>query len=126
MRHRDVYNCWLEPSSFEPGWRKYLAGAEMHFGETVSAEEIAAAEPYAVILATGGIPVRPRSIPGIDGAQVIAAPDVILGGTVIENSDVIVVGSGLTGLEVTETLNSRGNRHVRQKLCVHVCAGSLR
>ena len=21
----DVYNCWLEPTTFEPGWRKYLA-----------------------------------------------------------------------------------------------------
>ena len=34
------------------------------------AEEIAARKPYAVVLATGGTPVRPRSIQGIDRENV--------------------------------------------------------
>ena len=101
-----------------------LAGAELHFGETLSAEEIAAAKPYAVIVATGGIPVRPRSIPGIDGAQVFAAPDVILGNAVIEGSDVVVVGSGLTGLEVTETLNDHGNRVTVVEMAPEIAPGA--
>ena len=101
-----------------------LAGVRLHFGETVSAEEIAAAKPYAVIVATGGIPVRPGSIRGIDGEQVIAAPDVILGSTVIENSDVVVVGSGLTGLEVTETLNDHGNRVTVAEMASEIAPGA--
>lgn len=86
-----------------------LRGVELHFGETLNAKEIAKENPFAVIFATGGIPVRPRSIPGIDAANVVTAVDVILGNVNIENSDVIVAGSGLTGLEVTETLNDNGN-----------------
>ena len=101
-----------------------LAGTEMHFGETVSAEEIAAAKPFAVVLATGGVPVRPHSIPGIDGERVVAAPDVILGKTVIENSDVVVVGSGLTGLEVTETLNEHGNRVTVVEMAPEIAPGA--
>ena len=87
-----------------------VSGVDIHFGETLSAEEIAAQGPYAVILATGGAPVRPKSIPGIELEQVVNATDVILGKVNIENSDVIVAGSGLTGLETTETLNDKGNR----------------
>ncbi|MBQ5952138.1 MAG: FAD-dependent oxidoreductase [Lachnospiraceae bacterium] len=100
------------------------AGATLHFGRTLSAEEIAAEDPYAVVLATGGIPVRPASIPGIDGSQVVTAADVLLGNVAIENSDVIVAGSGLTGLEVTETLNDRGNRVTVVEMADEIAPGA--
>lgn len=100
------------------------AGVELHFGETVSAEEIAVMQPYAVILATGGMPVRPQSISGIGSEHVVAAPDVILGRVIIENSDVIVAGSGLTGLEVTETLNDHGNRVTIVEMADEIAPGA--
>ena len=101
-----------------------VAGVQLHFGETISAEEIASAKPHAVILATGGIPVRPRSISGTSGEQVVTAPDVILGKVTIENSDVIVAGSGLTGLEVTETLNDYGNRVTIVEMAKEIAPGA--
>ena len=85
-------------------------GAKVFLGKELTAEEIKDKKPYAVICATGGTPLRPRSIPGIDRENVIAAPDLLLGKASIKNSKVAVIGSGMTGLETTEFLNENGNR----------------
>lgn len=87
-------------------------GGEIILGKAITAEEIKAMKPYAVIIATGGNPVRPGSIPGINNENVIAAPDVLLGNKVIKDSKVVVIGSGMTGLETTDFLNEAGN-HVK-------------
>ncbi len=86
------------------------AGAQIHLGTELSAEEIAARKPYAVVLATGGTPVRPRSIQGIERENVFTAPEIIHEQKVIRNSDVVIAGSGLTGLETAEILCADGNR----------------
>ncbi|MBE6827864.1 MAG: FAD-dependent oxidoreductase [Ruminococcaceae bacterium] len=85
------------------------AGIEIKTGIDASAEEIAAMKPDAVIVATGGTPIKPRSIKGIDSDNVVTAPDVLLGKAEIKNKKVAVIGSGLTGLETTEKLNELGN-----------------
>lgn len=85
------------------------AGIEIKTGIDASAEEIAAMKPDAVIVATGGAPIKPRSIKGIDSDNVVTAPDVLLGRTEIKDKKVAVIGSGLTGLETTEKLNELGN-----------------
>lgn len=85
-------------------------GVELHLGEEVTAEFICAQHPYAVIVATGGVPVVPSSIRGADKANVCTPPEIIHRRTVVENKNVVVVGSGLTGLETAEILNETGNR----------------
>lgn len=62
-----------------------------------------------VIVAAGGSPVRPKSIPGIDGANVYTAPQILTGEAEIRDKIVVVVGSGLTGLETSEKLCENGN-----------------
>ncbi len=84
-------------------------GIEVKFNTEATADMLAQMNPYAVILATGGLPVRPRSISGIDGENVFTAPEVLLEEKEIKNSRVAVIGSGLTGLETTEKLNENGN-----------------
>ncbi len=84
-------------------------GANVFLGKELSAEEIKAKDPFAVICATGGIPLRPRSIPGTDREDVIDAPDLLLGNKSVKDSKVVVIGSGMTGLETTEFLNENGN-----------------
>lgn len=86
-----------------------LDGAKIELGKELTAKEIADMNPYAVIVATGGVPLRPKSIPGLDGENVILAPEIIHKEKVIKNSRVVVVGSGMTGLETTEILNENGN-----------------
>lgn len=83
-------------------------GGEVRLGCDMSAEQIAELKPYAAVVATGGAPIRPKSIPGIDLDTVALAPEIIMGEKKIENKKVVVVGSGITGLEVTEFLNDAG------------------
>lgn len=85
-----------------------VLGGEIRLGCELSAEEIAEMSPYAAVIATGGVPLRPESIPGIDLDTVVLAPEIIMGEKKIENKKVVVVGSGITGLEVTEFLNDAG------------------
>lgn len=84
-------------------------GIEIKYGVEANVELIKNMKPYEVVLATGGSPFRPRSIEGINRANVILARDILLGETVIKNKRVAVIGSGLTGLETTEKLNELGN-----------------
>ena len=87
-----------------------LKGIEVKCSVEATADMLAAEAPYAVLLATGGTPVRPRSIPGIDNENVFTAPQILLGEKEIHDSTVAVIGSGLTGLETTEKLNEMGNK----------------
>ena len=84
-------------------------GVEIKTGFSADAENVKAMKPYAVILASGGVPVRPRSVPGICGENVYLAPDIINGAVKLENKKVAVIGSGLTGLETAETLIAASN-----------------
>ena len=86
------------------------AGAKISLGRELSAKEIADADPWAVVVATGGEPLRPRSIEGVDGNNVYLAPQIIHREKVLRDSSVVVAGSGLTGLETAEILNETGNR----------------
>ena len=86
------------------------AGAKIHLGTELSAQDIAAQKPFAVVLATGAVPVRPRSIAGLDRPNVFTAPEIIHKEQVIHDADVVVAGSGLTGLETAEILKEDGNR----------------
>ncbi len=85
------------------------AGAEVKLGVTATAESVAEMKPYAVVVAVGGVPVRPKSIPGLDRDNVCVAPEIIMKDKVIKDKKVVVVGSGMTGLETTEILNEDGN-----------------
>ena len=100
------------------------AGAKLCLGRELSAVEIMDMKPYAVICATGGTPLRPRSIPGADREDVIAAPDLLLGKIAIDNSDVVVIGSGMTGLEVTQHLNEHGNKVTIVEMADQIAPGA--
>ena len=86
------------------------AGAKIELGRELSAKEIADMDPLGVVVATGGEPLRPRSIEGIDGENVLTAPQIIHRGKVLRDANVVVAGSGMTGLETAEILNETGNR----------------
>lgn len=100
------------------------AGAKVTLGRELTADEIKAMEPFAVVVATGGVPIIPKSIGGLDAENVFTAPEIILKDKIIENSDVVVVGSGLTGLEATETLNDYGNRVVVMEMAEEIAPGT--
>ncbi len=83
------------------------SGVDVRLNTEATAETVLAMKPDAVILATGGTPVRPR-IEGIDGEKVVQAVDV-LEGRVLAEGKVLVCGGGLVGCEVAEFLQERYN-----------------
>lgn len=64
---------------------------------------IKACNPYAVILATGGNPIVPN-LPGINQENVYTAPEILKGDVKLENKQVVIIGSGMTGFETAEVL----------------------
>lgn len=83
-------------------------GVEIRLGAEATPEMVREIAPVGVIVACGARPVVPP-LPGTDGAQVYLAEDVILGKAAPEG-EVAVIGSGLTGLETSEMLLSRGSK----------------
>ena len=86
------------------------AGAVIHLGTELSARQIADMDPWGVVVATGGEPLRPRSIEGLDREKVFTAPQIIHREAVLKDQRVVVAGSGMTGLETAEILGETGNR----------------
>lgn len=70
--------------------------------------ELQAMNPYAVILACGGQPIMPRSIPGIEKG--ISCNDVLEGKVTMSGKHVAIIGGGMTGLETAERLAVDGNK----------------
>ena len=85
-------------------------GIEIIYGVEATSDSIEKMAPDAVLIATGGTPLRPSSVEGIERENVVTASDVLLEKVKIKNKKVAVIGSGLTGLETTEKLNENGNR----------------
>ncbi|MBW1901087.1 MAG: FAD-dependent oxidoreductase, partial [Deltaproteobacteria bacterium] len=72
----------------------------------LNASGVTAAGPDVVVLATGGQPLIPE-IPGSDGTNVVAAPDVLTG-KVMTGQRVLVAGGGLIGCETALFLDALG------------------
>ena len=84
-------------------------GVVFRFGEAANKENVASLKPAAIILATGAKPARPRGVPGIDRENVYTAPQILTGEVGLKEKRVVVVGSGLTGLETAHALAEQGN-----------------
>lgn len=87
-----------------------LAGAEIKYSEEATAEKIMADKPYAVIFATGGAPVVPQSIEGINNPNVMVATDLYGCKDIMTGKKVAVIGSGMTGLGTAAILAKKGNK----------------
>ncbi|MGN0071021.1 MAG: FAD-dependent oxidoreductase [Atopobiaceae bacterium] len=64
--------------------------------------------PVATVWAAGSESVKPVSIPGLDGELVLTPAQAITADPAIESEEVVVVGSGMTGIEVSEMLEEQG------------------
>ncbi len=85
---------------------------ELRCGVEATDEVIAAESPVAVIWAAGSEPVKPASIPGLDAECVLTPPEAIMAEPPLTGQNVVVVGSGMTGIEVAEMLSSKQGCHV--------------
>ena len=90
-----------------PELKKY--DVQILINTEADAGRIASYAPYAIVLATGGTPIKPSSIPGSDLEEEVTFKEVLCDEKVLEGRKVTVIGSGATGLETAEFLCARGN-----------------
>ena len=76
-------------------------------GEEATVEKVKKLDPAGVVVACGAQPVIPP-VPGADAASVVTAEDVITGKAQAAGK-VVIIGSGLTGLETAEMLLADGS-----------------
>lgn len=90
--------------------RAELAGAKFNFGEELTPEKLEELKPDIVLLASGGRCSIPTFIPGTDRDNVYVAADTMEQNMKISGKDIVVVGSGMTGLEAAEYYSVMDNR----------------
>lgn len=87
-----------------------LLGVEVRLNMEIDDAYLKSLDPYAVFISTGSSPILPKSIPGITGQNVLSTEDILNGKIRLFGKDVIIVGSGMTGLETGEMLAEDGNK----------------
>lgn len=83
------------------------SGAKVLFDIKADKDIVASYSPEIVITATGGNAIHPKSF---NGDNVVTVTQVLNGSIDISNKKVAVIGSGMTGLETSELLVSKGNK----------------
>ncbi len=82
------------------------AGVTFRYYTSPTVEDLKNLAPYAILDATGGLPKVP-DIPGVKSPLVTTPPAVITGEVSPVEESIVVVGSGMTGLETAEILSQR-------------------
>ena len=83
------------------------SGAKVLFNIKADKDIIASYSPEIVITAIGGNAIHPKSF---NGDNVVTVTQILNGSIDISNKKVAVIGSGMTGLETSELLVSKGNK----------------
>ncbi len=84
-------------------------GVEFIVNTEAIAENVSLYKPDMIVLATGSLPFLPPIV-GSNLSHVFSVNDVLTGKTNLQGKNVVVAGSGLTGLETAEYLACRGNQ----------------
>ena len=123
LEAKDVPGGSLVPASKGPGKDKFAwytqnkvcelqkLGVTFHYNTKVeSAADLVGYNPYAVFVAIGAEPAAP-AIPGTEGENVVQAVDVLMADPAEQpaGKKVVIIGSGMTGLETAEVLVAKGN-----------------
>ncbi|MDD6807685.1 MAG: NAD(P)/FAD-dependent oxidoreductase [Oscillospiraceae bacterium] len=89
--------------------RAKVAGAKIKYSQEVTEDSLRELDPYAIVVATGGKAGVPMKIPGADQKHVMTGADAMMNKLNITDKNVVVVGTGLTGLETAEYFMAQGN-----------------
>lgn len=90
--------------------RAEQAGAKILYDQEVTEQTLKDYAPYAIVVATGGKPGVPKSIPGADKATVMTGAEAMMKEMKLTGKDIVVVGTGLTGMETAEYFMDQDNR----------------
>ena len=97
------------------------SGAKVLFDIKADKNIIASYSPEIVITATGGNAIHPKSF---NGDNVVTVTQILNGDIDISNKKVAVIGSGMTGLETSELLVSKGNKVIVVEMADKIAPGA--
>lgn len=103
--HKEKINWLIE--YFEIQLKKL--GVEVRLNTPATVESVKALNPYAIFVGTGSESIVPKSIKGIQGDNVCTSTDVLSGKVKITGKRTAVIGSGMTGVETAELLETMDN-----------------
>jgi NADPH-dependent 2,4-dienoyl-CoA reductase/sulfur reductase-like enzyme len=86
-----------------------LLSVDVRKNTPATVEELKKLNPYSIFVASGAEAIIPK-LPGHDKENVYTINDILSGKVNLKDKKVIVVGSGLTGLETAEYLSEKGNK----------------
>jgi pyruvate/2-oxoglutarate dehydrogenase complex dihydrolipoamide dehydrogenase (E3) component len=116
MEKTDTLGGQLIPASFSPLKQEtvlliqhlvrqaYKADVDIRLNCEVTLEKIEEIKPDVVIDATGGLPIMPPSLSGIDNDNVVRAWDILSGKAMVQGTNIVVIGGGQVGCEVADFL----------------------
>lgn len=104
--YKKVYGRWIERLTA----RATGYGAKIITGREVSEEMIREGQPDKIVLASGAITIKP-DIPGINLPHVYQAGEV-LKGAASPRENVVILGSGLVGMETADYLREKGIKDI--------------
>jgi len=99
-------------------------GVEILYNTPADADTILAYKPYAVFCAVGSKPIKPVFGGEYRYEDLFTFEDILTGKVVLENKNVAVIGSGMTGLETAEYLNEAGNKVTVVEMADKVAPGT--
>ena len=67
-------------------------------------------DPYAIVIATGGHAIVPKFLANLDNDNLFTTTKILSGEVEIKNKNVVLIGSGMTGLETAELLVENNNK----------------
>ncbi|EHK2924805.1 FAD-dependent oxidoreductase [Vibrio parahaemolyticus] len=79
-------------------------GVHISYSTLATVDLIKEYQPYAVIMATGAEAIKPKFIKGYNKSNVYTTTEILNGSVELSGKQVVVVGSGMTGLETSEML----------------------
>lgn len=85
-------------------------GVPIHYGQEATMESLKKLQPYAVFVAQGSKPFVPKFLANKNLSHILTAAEVLSGSVDIQNKNVGVVGSGLTGIETAHYLAESNNK----------------
>ncbi|WP_414732704.1 FAD-dependent oxidoreductase [Acetobacterium carbinolicum] len=84
-------------------------GVDVRLNTPATHNAISALDPYAVFVGTGAEAIVPQSIKGVKKAHVCTSSDILSGKVTLTGKKVAVIGSGMTGVETAELLETQDN-----------------
>ncbi|MCL1632757.1 NAD(P)/FAD-dependent oxidoreductase [Sporolactobacillus sp. CPB3-1] len=100
------------------------AGAEILYRTEATKAKIAAYHPHAVFIGTGAFAFKP-GIPGADQDFVYTTTPILEKKLVFSNKRIVVVGSGMTGLETSEMLVEQKNQVTIIEMAENIAPGAF-